>query len=41
MVIFLQVVQIHGTEWKKKKLKKKEDVLQINYVTFKTDWPVD
>ena len=26
MDIFLQVDQIHGTVWKKKKLKKKEDV---------------
>ena len=29
MDIFLQVVQILGMEWKKKKLKKKEDVCKL------------
>ena len=29
----------HGME--KKEIKKERRCLQINYVTFKTDWPVD
>ena len=29
MDIFLLVDQIHGMEWKKKKLKKKEDVYKL------------
>jgi len=29
MDIFLQVGQIHGMEWKKRKLKKKEDVYKL------------
>ena len=40
MVIFLPVDQIHGMVWKKKEIKKERRCLQINYVTFKTDWPV-
>ena len=28
MVIYLQAVQIHGTEWKRKKLLKKDDVFK-------------
>ena len=40
MVIFLPVDLIRGTEWKKKDIKKERRCLQINYVTFKTDWKV-
>ena len=29
----------HGME--KKEIKKERRCLQVNYVTFKTDWPVD
>ena len=29
----------HGLE--KKEIKKERRCLQVNYVTFKTDWPVD
>ena len=32
MDIFLQVGQTHGTAWKKKKLKKKEDAYKL--ITF-------
>ena len=41
MDIFLPVVPKLGMEWKKKEIKKERRCLQINYVTFKTDWPVD
>ena len=40
MVIFLQADPILGTVWKKKKIKKERRGLQVNYVTFKTDWKV-
>ncbi len=40
MVIFLQAGQIHGTAWKKKKIRKERRSLLINYVTFPTDWKV-
>ena len=39
MVIFLQVDPILGMVWKKK-IKKERRGLQVNYVTFKTDWKV-
>ena len=39
MDIFLQVVQILGMEWKKKIVKERR-CIQINYVTFPTDWKV-
>ena len=39
MVIFSQVDQTHGMEWKKE-IKKERRCIQINYVTFKTDWKV-
>ena len=40
MDIFLQVGQTHGTVWKKKEIKKERRCLQVNYVTFPTDWKV-
>ena len=39
MDIFLQAVPILGMEWKKE-IKKERRCIQINYVTFKTDWKV-
>ena len=39
MDIFLLVDQILGTAWKKTILKERR-CLQVNYVTFKTDWKV-
>ena len=41
MDIFFQVDQTLGMEWKKKNIVKDRRCLQVNYVTFKTDWPVD
>jgi len=35
MVIFLAVDLIHGTEWKKKRLKKKEDVYKLTMLHLK------
>ena len=35
----LQVDLIHGMAWKKK-IKKERRCIQINYVTFETDWKV-
>lgn len=40
MVIFLVAMKIVGMEWKKKEIKKDRRCIQVNYVTFKTDWPV-
>ena len=40
MAIFLLVDQTHGMEWKKKKIKKERRCLQVNYVSFETDWKV-
>ena len=40
MAIFLLVGQTRGMEWKKKEIKKERRCLQINYVTFETDWKV-
>ena len=39
MDIFLLAVQILGTVWKKE-IKKERRCIQINYVTFETDWKV-
>ena len=39
MDIYLQVGQTHGMEWKKKIIKERR-CIQVNYVTFKTDWKV-
>ena len=41
MDIFLPAVSNawHGME--KKEIKKERRCLQVNYVTFQTDWPVD
>ena len=41
MVIFLQVDQILGMVWKKKRSKKERRCVQVNYVSFKTDWKVN
>ena len=35
MAIFLPVDQIHGMGWKKKKLKKKEDVYKLTMLHLK------
>ena len=35
MVTFLQLDQMPGTEWKKKKLKKKEDVCKLTMFHLK------
>ena len=40
MDISLQVDQTLGMEWKKKEIKKERRCIQINYVTFETDWKV-
>ena len=40
MDIYLLVVQIHGMVWKKK-IKKERRCVQVNYVTFETDWKVE
>ena len=32
--------QTPGTVWKKKEIKKERRCIQINYVTFETDWKV-
>ena len=40
MAIFLLADPTHGMEWKKKEIKKERRCLQVNYVTFKTDWKV-
>ena len=40
MDIFFLVEQILGMEWKKK-INKERRCLQINYVSFKTDWKVE
>ena len=40
MAIFLAVDQTLGMEWKKREIKKERRCLQVNYVTFKTDWKV-
>ena len=36
----LLVDQTLGTVWKKKEIKKERRCIQINYVTFQTDWKV-
>ena len=40
MDIFFQVDQTHGMGWKKKIVKERRCV-QVNYVTFPTDWKVN
>ncbi len=40
MDIFLLVARTHGMVWKKKEIKKERRCIQINYVTFQTDWKV-
>ena len=40
MGIYLQVDQTHGMGWKKKNYKERR-CIQVNYVTFQTDWKVD
>ena len=39
MDIFLVVDLILGMEWKKE-IKKERRCIQVNYVSFKTDWKV-
>ena len=41
MDIFFLVAQIPGMEWKKKEIKKERRCIQINYVSFQTDWKVE
>ena len=41
MDIFLVVMKKVGMVWKKKEIKKDRRCIQVNYVTFKTDWPVE
>ena len=40
MDISLLAGQILGMVWKKKEIKKERRCIQINYVTFETDWKV-
>ena len=40
MDISLQADRTLGMAWKKKKIKKERRCIQINYVTFETDWKV-
>ena len=40
MDISLLVDQTLGMVWKKKEIKKERRCIQINYVTFETDWKV-
>ena len=39
MDIYFQVAQILGMVWKKKIVKERR-CIQVNYVTFNTDWKV-
>jgi len=41
MDMLLQVVLTLGMDWKKKEIKRDRRCLQVNYVTFETDWKVN
>ena len=41
MDMLLPVVLTLGMDWQKKEIKRDRRCLQVNYVTFETDWKVN